>query len=348
MLWWVLAGVHWDDYVVARDGRALPVLQRQAHSVLVDLPGEGRQWRALGDFQPLAGQVVRVGMGRALGHLQWPLFAAAAGLLACQLTLMGVRWWYLLAFHQAPVGLWATIRVMYIGHFFNFFLPGSTGGDVVRAVLIARATPRRTEAVATVLLDRFVGLAGMAALAAAMTLATWGSPQTQRAALTVAVVVAVLLVASAVMFSRRVARVVGLEALIARLPRSETFRLAAHTLRMLPHSPRAAAVTAAMTLGVHLLLPAAVACIGYSLGLPVPTYLYFLFIPVIYILAAVPISIGGLGLVEGMYVLFFAASPAVDSSGVLAMALLARLTPMLLSLPGLAFWLADRGPGRRI
>ena len=66
--------------------------------------------------------------------------------------------------------------------------------------------------------------------------------------------------------------------------------------------------------------------------------------PVIYILAAIPVSIGGLGLVEGMYVLFFAGGPGADSSALLALALLARLTPMLLSLPGLVFWLGEKGP----
>ena len=94
---------------------------------------------------------------------------------------------------------------------------------------------------------------------------------------------------------------------------------------------------------MHLLLAGAIACMGLALGLATPIPLYFLFVPVIYIVAAIPISIGGLGLVEGMYVVFFAASTGADTSAVLALALLARLTPMLLSLPGLVFWLSERG-----
>ena len=97
-----------------------------------------------------------------------------------------------------------------------------------------------------------------------------------------------------------------------------------------------------MTLGVHLLLPAGIAAMGAALGLPTPAVLYFLFVPVIYILAAVPVSIGGLGVVESMYIVFFAQGGRADSSLVLAVALLARLTPMLLSLPGLVFWLVER------
>ena len=172
---------------------------------------------------------------------------------------------------------------------------------------------------------------------------SWGKPQTQRAAGAVGVTLAIITVVALALFSRRVGRAVGLDRLIARLPRAENFRIAIGTLQSLPRSPKAAGIVGALTLGVHLLLAAGIACMGRALELPTALQLYFLFVPVIYIVAAIPVSIGGLGLVEGMYVVFFAASPGADSSAALALALLARLTPMLLSLPGLVFWLSERG-----
>ena len=354
VLWWVLSGVHWRDYAVTPRGRSVRVLDRRDGRLLVTTP-EGPAWRGAEEFQQVQGQVVRPGIERVLSRLHPWLYASAAALIACQLTLMGVRWWYLLRFQQVPLGLGAVVRIMFVGHFFNFFLPGSTGGDLVRAYLVTRRTARRTVAVATVLLDRFVGLSGMALLAGAMTLATWGDPRTQRAAAAVGVTVAVLLAAGAVLFSRTVAKLLRLDRLIDRLPRRQNFRIAVDTLQRLPRSPRAAAVVGAMTVGVHLLLAAAVACMGRALGLPAEWHLYFLFVPVIYILAAVPVSIGGLGVVEGLYVLFLAAGTDADRSPILALALLARVTPMVLALPGLIFWLAERsrrgprpggGPGR--
>jgi len=349
LVWWVVSGVSWNDYAVTRDGRRLRVLEVRDGQVKVALGGEARTWRPAGDFcrvgevGSLAGQVVHPGMSRVLGRLRPGLLVLAAAIITAQLTLMGVRWWYLMLHESLGIGLWASIRLMYVGHFFNFFLPGSTGGDVIRAYLVTRRTRARTVAVATVLLDRFAGLAGMAVLAGVMALATWGKPQTQRAAGAVGVTLAIIIVAALVLFSRRVGRAVRLERLIARLPRAENFRIAIGTLQSLPRSPKAAGVVAALTLGVHLLLAAGIACMGRALELPTDMQLYFLFVPVIYIVAAIPVSIGGLGLVEGMYVVFFAAAPSsADSSAVLALALLARLTPMLLSLPGLVFWLLER------
>ena len=346
LLWWVVSGVRWHDYVVTAAGRPLRVLEARGDRLRV-AEGPGPQWRRRSDFQSLQGQIVRPGMAGVLGRLQIPLCLLAAAILAGQLTLMGVRWWYLMRFQSLTVSLPAAIRLMFVGHFFNFFLPGSTGGDVIRAYLVTKRTDSRTVAVATVLLDRFAGLAGMAFLAGVMTLATWGSPQTRRAALAVAVTVAIIVVAGLVLFSRRVGKLLRLDALLDRLPRRENFQTAIRTLRLLPRSPRTAAVVAAMTLGVHLLLAGGIACLGGALGLSVPVRLYFLFVPVIYILAAVPVSIGGLGVVEGMYVVFFAQPAGMDTSAVVALSLLARFMPMLLSLPGLVFWLSERGASRR-
>jgi len=347
LVWWVVSGVSWHDYVVGLDGRQLRSLDQRDGQVLVALPGREAAWHPAAEFRTADGPAVHPGMSRVLGRLRPAFFILAAVIIAGQLTLMGVRWWYLMRRESLGVGLWATIRLMYVGHFFNFFLPGATGGDVVRAYLVARRTRGRTVAVATVLLDRFVGLAGMAVLAGVMGLATWRSEQTHRAAGAIAAILAVIIVAGLVLFSRRVGRLAGLDRLIARLPRAENFRLAIATLQRLPRCPRDAAVVAAMTLGVHLLLAGGIACLGLALKLPTAISLYFLFVPVIYIIAAIPVSIGGLGLVEGMYVLFFAAGPGADGSAVLALALLARLTPMLLSLPGLVFWLVEKGPKAR-
>ena len=345
VLWWVLTAVHWHDYVVTADGRSLRVLDQQGGRVLVATDA-GSQWRPAEQFEPIGGQFVRPGMPGVLAGVRLPAYLPAAGLLAAQLTLMGVRWWYLLRFQGIDIALPATVRLMFIGHFFNFFLPGATGGDLLRAYLVAKRTTDRTVAVATVLLDRFVGLAGMALLAGAMTLATWSSPQARRAALAVGVTVGVLVAAGLVLFSRRVGGWVRLDRLLDALPRSANLRLALGSLRQLPRSPRAVATVAAMTLGVHLLLAGGIACMGRALALPVGVGLYFLFVPVIYILAAIPVSIGGLGVVEGMYIVFFASAAGGERGPILALALLARLTPMLLSLPGLVFWLTERGPAR--
>ncbi len=341
VLVWAVSKVQWYDYAVTPDGQKLRVLEARPERLRVATP-DGEAWRPLSDFQPVEGEVVRPGIAGVMRQIRpaWVLLAAV--FIAGQLTLMGVRWWWLLRYKAIPVGLGETIRLMYAGHFLNFFLPGTTGGDVIRGYLVIKRTHQRTVALVTVLLDRFMGLAGMALLAGVMTLLTWGSGPARRAALAVGVIIAIIAGASLVMFSRTVARLLHLEGIIKRLPRSENFQRVIDTLHDLPRSPKTVATVGVLTILTHLLLPAGIACLGHALGLDVPVYLYFLYVPVIYILAAVPISLGGLGVAEGMYIVFFAQAAGAMNSAALALALLARLTPMVLSLPGLVFWLAEK------
>jgi uncharacterized protein (TIRG00374 family) len=54
--------------------------------------------------------------------------------------------------------LFNACRLGLIGYSFSTLLPGSVGGDIVKAAFIAREQERRTVAVSTVLMDRAVGL----------------------------------------------------------------------------------------------------------------------------------------------------------------------------------------------
>jgi uncharacterized protein (TIRG00374 family) len=72
-----------------------------------------------------------------------------------------VRWYVLVRAQGLPFTLPNAFRLGSIGFALNTFLPGSVGGDIIKATCIAREQSRRTVAVATVLLDRAIGLAGL-------------------------------------------------------------------------------------------------------------------------------------------------------------------------------------------
>ena len=91
-----------------------------------------------------------------------------------------------------------------------------------------------------------------------------------------------------------------------------------------------------ITIGAHIFFVGAVWMLGLSLGIAgIPWYSYFVYVPLIYIIGAIPITPGGVGLIEQLYVTYFVSvEGGVNASVVLAMALLARLIPILLGLPG--------------
>jgi uncharacterized membrane protein YbhN (UPF0104 family) len=94
-----------------------------------------------------------------------PLLAACL-LTVVSLSLTVVRWYLLVRAQQLPFTLTNAFRLGLIGYAVSTFLPGSLGGDLLKAAFIAREQERRTAAVATVLFDRVVGMSGLYSLAA--------------------------------------------------------------------------------------------------------------------------------------------------------------------------------------
>lgn len=71
-----------------------------------------------------------------------------------------VRWYLLARAQQLNLSLKGVFKLVMIGNFFNTFMPGAVGGDLIKAWYVAGEEPKRkTKAVFTVLLDRVVGLA---------------------------------------------------------------------------------------------------------------------------------------------------------------------------------------------
>jgi uncharacterized protein (TIRG00374 family) len=99
------------------------------------------------------------GLGEVLQRpMQWgPLFLAMV-ICTVSLLLSFVRWYFLVRATELPFTLSSAFRLGLVGYFWNTFFPGSVGGDAVKAYYLARDQNRRTVAVATVLIDRAVGL----------------------------------------------------------------------------------------------------------------------------------------------------------------------------------------------
>jgi len=76
------------------------------------------------------------------------------------------RWKLILAAHDIKITFWRTMNLYFIGQFFNAFMLGSVGGDLVKAVVVTKEFPhKKTEAVTTIFIDRMIGLLSLVSLA---------------------------------------------------------------------------------------------------------------------------------------------------------------------------------------
>src|SRR5438876_9320856 len=87
-------------------------------------------------------------------------------------VLLGViRWQLVLRVQGLELSFARTSEISLVAQFFNSFLLGSTGGDLLKAYYAARETHhKKTEAVVTVLVDRLLGLFAMLLFACLMML----------------------------------------------------------------------------------------------------------------------------------------------------------------------------------
>ena len=101
-------------------------------------------------------------------------FAGLAALMVVCTSIQYARWYMLVRALDLPFTLGNAFRLGLVGSFYNAFLPGSVGGDLVKAYFIARQSPgRRASAVATVIADRLIGLFGLIWFSAAFGGAFW-------------------------------------------------------------------------------------------------------------------------------------------------------------------------------
>jgi len=103
------------------------------------------------------------------GSIDWSSFAGLAS--AWQYTLLAIVLFFIATVIQAwrlqmlinaqhlNLPFPASIRLTFIGLFFNTYLPGATGGDLVKIYYASKGNPgSRTEVITILLLDRFIGL----------------------------------------------------------------------------------------------------------------------------------------------------------------------------------------------
>lgn len=106
-------------------------------------------------------------------------FAPLLGMAAIFVTVTGIqyyRWYLLVRALDLPFTVRNAVRLGLVGTFYNTFLPGSIGGDIVKAIYISRGHPaRKAAAVASVVADRLVGLFGLVLFAGGVGGVLWAA-----------------------------------------------------------------------------------------------------------------------------------------------------------------------------
>lgn len=264
-------------------------------------------------------------------------------LLAAMVALTAWRWERLVHVLRLSLPISEALRLTWVGMFFNLAVPGSTGGDVVKAFYAAKRLGAPTRSVVSVFVDRALGLFALVLVAGAALALAPSDPAYARPGRLVLACLGGAVLGSVVLLSRRVRRRLGLAALTRHLPFAGILAEIDAALRLYRGHPLAIAFAVALSLLNHLgtVLCAwiLVGALGFrDLGL-LPLLVV---VPLASLISAVPLLPGGWGVGEVAYAWLLAPFGVAPTEAV-GLSVVLRLAMLLVGLPGGLLWMLARG-----
>src|SRR6266404_3986051 len=224
------------------------------------------------------------------------------------------RWHVLLKVQGIHLSFLRLSGLFLIGMFYNQFLPGGTGGDIIKSYYLLKETPdKKAGALLAVVFDRFIGLVAL---------------------------VATFVISGFNLFHSLPEKFPGRDKLIEI---SAAYHLYAHHWR-------ATLVAFGASLVAHLATFATFLCAAYALAAPVPLLNFFAVMPVERTISALPISFAGIGLREKVLQIMLNGLCGVPEAKAILIGSLSFLIILVCCLPGAVVYLFYRpsGPAGRV
>jgi uncharacterized protein (TIRG00374 family) len=216
--------------------------------------------------------------------------AIGLGILIVQTAVAAIRWHSILRSLRLPMPIWAVVQIFYVMAFLNSFLPAGLGGDTLRVWLLRRNAPDIMTAVNSVLIDRLVAVFALLIAAVAVQPLMW--LQVRNSFLLVAIVCSAL------------SMIAAIYAVIFIVPRIQwpifgrlmpMLKTVSRDLRLVFLDITALSTTFVSAFAANLLLVGAACALAYGAGVDVGFLTWLVVMPVVLLVTALPISVGGWG-----------------------------------------------------
>lgn len=283
------------------------------------------------------------------------LMVAALGVALVAMSLSFVRWCLLVRCQGIPLSMLEAFRLGAISNLLSFISAGSVGGDLFKAIFLARRSPgKRVEAVASVVVDRGSGLYGLLVIVSVALLLV--SPAAEgkdgenlrnigRAA-TALLTLGTVVLAVLILGGKPIDRLIRWSESLPRI--GTVVRRVAEPLRAFHAHPWGFLLSLLMSVGVQSMLVVSMflVCRGlYGPSANPPTFEeHFVIVPVGVLASALPIAPAGMGVLEAAVEGMYRVVPAIptSASGTLV-ALVFEIVKIVMAFIGVVFyWTAGR------
>jgi len=249
---------------------------------------------------------------REVGLENWPLLLGGWAIIFVGVLITIVRWFLLVRTLDLPFRFRDALRLGFLGYMLNFVSPGSVGGDLFKAIFIARENQdRRPEAVATVVVDRIIGLYGLFIVATSAIILTGQVGVSEPPELRI--IVQATLICTAIGGIGIVMLLIpgftsgAVSEMLGDIPRiGPVIERLIGAIRMYRRNVPILLISLVMSMAVHSC--ATIGCYLMSIALPgkMPTLQQdFLIVPLVMVAGAVPLMPAGMGAVEAAFEFLF-------------------------------------------
>ena len=235
----------------------------------------------------------RTGIEKVLSTLKdisIPAFVGAMLLYIFAQFISSVRW---KLFLPPQLGIRKLFSLYLIGSFFNTILPGLIGGDAVKGFYLYRATRNGSLALASIFMDRYIGLVVLILICSLALPFGFGYFQGSHIAWTVPIIFFSFVIASFLIFGLRLGQ---------RIKLISSFYYYFHTYR---NQKDIIAKSMLLSVIIQILGIVSIYLLAHGFNQPIPFTALLVFVPLAILFSTIPVSIAGLGLREGAYVVLF-------------------------------------------
>lgn len=285
-----------------------------------------------GQFQP--------GISSTLRSANIALLFLGLSVVGPVYLIQSARWWLLMWARGLVVTWWKSFRLFMVGCFFNYCMPGTTGGDVLKAYYAAKNSHRRADAVMSVVFDRITGAVGLMLLGGIAGLFMLSDPRARHVTIAIWALAGMITVAALIYFTPQLRRATGLNWLLGRVPG----RVVRNFLESIDNAAvaygdhkRHVATAILISIVAHVCLIMGTALGGYALGIRHPPGFMLTVLPVLFFGGALPISYQGLGIMEGLGMPLLVGDGMCTKNQLIGMLMIFRLYMITYSMSGSLF-----------
>jgi len=235
--------------------------------------------------------------------------------------MVSARWHALLKISDHPLKFWETLKLTYAGLFATNFLPTSIGGDLVRFIGMTQIGIDSALVMASLIMDRVVGLIGMLFMVPGGLNLIAHPLQTNQSTTTMTLSISALPASLGKLWQKLL----------------DFIHKIFHDLLFWLKHPRNLFTSLLFTLFHELLVFGMLWFFLRSVGEDIPYWTIAFLYSLSYLATLIPLSIGGLGIQEMSITYLFSNFAGVSMQAALALAVLNRLAFVINSLPGAFF-----------